>query len=591
MAVAALIDIDWSSRVSVLRSLITAVNSAGGSLTNLDLSAGEIYPNWLAPLNKISAAVNALGASPQLKLYNNLDYSAFKSVVSDIINAINSVLTPPFYFPVGATALFSTRKIVSAYAGKCVNVRRISDNAATDIGFAGNDFDIASTKAFMGVNGSLYVTKWYDQSGHGFDAVQATANNQPQLLIVGNRVYISFSWYDFYTMQVLGVTGILSSAPAMSVGCVITNGSDLVQIPVCDVPSGWFMELNNKGSGTNKTVGNQPGSYNFWATGYTSDADKISISPSRVLTTISSGNMQNYLNGVAMGTQTGAVINPSSSNGFNIGGFVGNGFNSEGLIGEIFVYPNVLSGANLSAIDVAEASYFPDLGFGTPYISGGHSVQFGNGENISCGNILNYERTQPWTIWAPVQLYNNGGVATVISTNVPPTGGAFPGWELWINPKGLCQGRIMHDIGGGNYIGIIGTTNVVDGKKHMLAMTYDGSSTVAGVKIYVDGVLETTTTESDTLTGSIIGSGQTFIIGSQAGSPDFNLRGTLGLYQVDNVARSPSYIAAHSIPSSLPPIDANTALSYHFTEGSGVTVHDGSSGANNGTLTSATMWV
>lgn len=77
-------------------------------------------------------------------------------------------------------AAYSFRRLLSAYiANKAVNIRRSSDNAAQDFGFlASGSFDAASAAAFIGA-GSGFITKWYDQSGNGYDVAQGTAANQP----------------------------------------------------------------------------------------------------------------------------------------------------------------------------------------------------------------------------------------------------------------------------------------------------------------------------------------------------------------------------------------------------------------------------
>jgi hypothetical protein len=80
----------------------------------------------------------------------------------------------------GAAAAWSLRKLSASYAGMAVNVRRSTDNATQDIGFVGNDFDLASFNAFIG-GGSGFVATWYDQSGHGLNLTQATAANQPAI--------------------------------------------------------------------------------------------------------------------------------------------------------------------------------------------------------------------------------------------------------------------------------------------------------------------------------------------------------------------------------------------------------------------------
>ena len=48
-----------------------------------------------------------------------------------------------------SAAAYSTRKLRSAYAGQCMNVRRSSDNATQDIGFVNNVLDTASLLTFV----------------------------------------------------------------------------------------------------------------------------------------------------------------------------------------------------------------------------------------------------------------------------------------------------------------------------------------------------------------------------------------------------------------------------------------------------------
>jgi hypothetical protein len=84
-----------------------------------------------------------------------------------------------------AKAAFSTRKLRSAYAGSALQVRRSSDNTTLDIGFDGSgNLDTAALATFVGAN-SAFVSKWYDQSGAGADAVNATQANQPRLVNAG----------------------------------------------------------------------------------------------------------------------------------------------------------------------------------------------------------------------------------------------------------------------------------------------------------------------------------------------------------------------------------------------------------------------
>ena len=124
-----------------------------------------------------------------------------------------------------------------------------------------------------------------------------------------------------------------------------------------------------------------------------------------------------------------------------------------------------------------------------------------------------------------------------------------------------------------------------------MAVTYDGSGLASGVKIYVDGVLDTaTTTLVNNLSGSIVSQGP-LIVGNQAGyESQFALNGSLADFSISDVARSASYIAQNASFSSAPPVDAATVLAYSFSAGSGTEVQDLSADSYNATLSSSAMW-
>ena len=75
----------------------------------------------------------------------------------------------------------------SDYSGDCVTVRRASDNATQNIGFDGQDLDIAALESFCsGTDG--FVTTWHDQSGNAFNVVQTTASAQPKIVSSGSVI-------------------------------------------------------------------------------------------------------------------------------------------------------------------------------------------------------------------------------------------------------------------------------------------------------------------------------------------------------------------------------------------------------------------
>ena len=78
---------------------------------------------------------------------------------------------------------YSLRKLRSAYAGSACQIKRSSDSTTQNIGFtAGGDFDSTAATTFVGA-GTGTVTTWYDQSGNGYNASQATT--PPYVILSG----------------------------------------------------------------------------------------------------------------------------------------------------------------------------------------------------------------------------------------------------------------------------------------------------------------------------------------------------------------------------------------------------------------------
>jgi len=87
----------------------------------------------------------------------------------------------------GAAAAYSLRLLDNTYSGNAIKVRRSSDNAEQDIAFVNNELDTASLETFAG-SGDAFVTTWYDQSGNGVDAANASASSQPKIVSSGSTI-------------------------------------------------------------------------------------------------------------------------------------------------------------------------------------------------------------------------------------------------------------------------------------------------------------------------------------------------------------------------------------------------------------------
>jgi Concanavalin A-like lectin/glucanases superfamily/Ig-like domain CHU_C associated len=148
-------------------------------------------------------------------------------------------------------------------------------------------------------------------------------------------------------------------------------------------------------------------------------------------------------------------------------------------------------------------------------------------------------------------------------------------WRLEINGDGAGAGQIGFDINTSSGILDFGSTiRVDDGNWHHVAGVFDNGT----VNIYIDGVLDATTT-----TGSTFGSGTTrygFLgTGSEASSyngtrgPNNHFRGDLDEVKIWSVARNQTEIR-QNMTKHIAGNEANLELYYKFDENSGNTVND-----------------
>ena len=79
---------------------------------------------------------------------------------------------------------YGLRRLSRFWTGAAIRVMRTSDNSELDIGFIGEDLDVVTLLAFVGLaNGEVVI--WYDQSGNGRHAVSTTAGLRPRIVVNG----------------------------------------------------------------------------------------------------------------------------------------------------------------------------------------------------------------------------------------------------------------------------------------------------------------------------------------------------------------------------------------------------------------------
>lgn len=122
-------------------------------------------------------------------------------------------------------AAFGMSRLLSSHAGPCLRARRAGDGEEADIGLtASGGLDVAALLGFAGAS-SAYAAIWYDQSGNGRHALQATGAAQPRLVQAGvletgpnGRPVAAFAGAQF--MDVPSAGGFLRSVPAATYAAV-----------------------------------------------------------------------------------------------------------------------------------------------------------------------------------------------------------------------------------------------------------------------------------------------------------------------------------------------------------------------------------
>lgn len=135
-----------------------------------------------------------------------------------------------------ANGLFSTKRLLSKYQGPVVNLRRSSDSATLDF-FAdalGNLFNGRQTVQGWLAGATAYVTTWYDQSGQGNHATQATTSLQPTYNSNTKAIVLNSTYFQLpslpsgnspytYTIKVSNVAFVSSYSIYVTGGNYVAN--------------------------------------------------------------------------------------------------------------------------------------------------------------------------------------------------------------------------------------------------------------------------------------------------------------------------------------------------------------------------------
>lgn len=145
----------------------------------------------------------------------------------------------------------------------------------------------------------------------------------------------------------------------------------------------------------------------------------------------------------------------------------------------------------------------------------------GSSSNVSMGNVsaLNFERTDSFSYSAWYKgTATDGAIFSKMDTST-----GYRGFDLFVTSTGYAKVHII-STWSSNAVAIIGNTYTInDNSWHHIVGTYDGSSSASGIKIYVDGNLESSPTIDVDALSSTIQNSVSVRIGSRSnGSSAYN---------------------------------------------------------------------
>ena len=204
------------------------------------------------------------------------------------------------------------------------------------------------------------------------------------------------------------------------------------------------------------------------------------------------------------------------------------------------------------------------------YFSTKHVAFGGTDEYVTMGNVLAFERTDSFSVsfWvsttssAQTYILSKVGAAT-----------AYQGWGVILASSGKVRLYLVSDDSTSNSIIVESDVVINDGVWHHVLICYGGTSTAAGVTMYIDGaVVSTPTVVNDNLTATILNSVSFNISGRTDGSTVFT--GSLdevSIYDAELTSGDVTSIYNSGTPTDLAALASATNLVAWWKMGDGDT--------------------
>lgn len=130
---------------------------------------------------------------------------------------------------------------------------------------------------------------------------------------------------------------------------------------------------------------------------------------------------------------------------------------------------------------------------------GSQSIEVTGGAAVEIADVGDLESDQSFSYAAWIKLQSNDSQGAIASRMDRANG--FRGWDFWV--QGRRVGTHIVNSWSGDALKVVSKAQVTGNEWTHVAVTYNGSKSAAGVKIYINGTVQETNVESDTLKSTI----------------------------------------------------------------------------------------
>lgn len=199
--------------------------------------------------------------------------------------------------------------------------------------------------------------------------------------------------------------------------------------------------------------------------------------------------------------------------------------------------------------------------------------------SIPNNNDLDFDGDDEFSIAAFVK--HDGGLGAIFSKMIDTN--PYTGYDVMALPSGAIVFQLINNWSLGQAIEVTTTsTPLLDGLYHHVAVTYSGSTTASGVRIYVDGVQQSTVTSVNNLIGTTVNTEDAAIGSRSNGGVHFD--GEIDEVSIWDTQLSGSTVASLTT-ACLSGSESNLVALYRMNDQFGSTVSNISMGMPEGTLT------